>query len=668
MVMKMNFLNICFAATMLFTVASCGKYGYDFEDGYQVGELQGTDPNDTDLDYVDRTMYERARVYPGLVGEGVPLLKDHTVSMNFKFKFVKSVDLKVGRTPQPIFSTGMYAPAGRNIKVTVPAGVYGLTMQIGVHMDNLTGQDPLRRDPIIYTVKELFPGDNYVRNVYGGIIWIKAEVSIEQPVDLTFTNAVRTSDFILGESDQATWLLDVASNDVPWLELRGKRSIYTVPRSSVLQYQSELKIAETLIAWDKIYEEDFYKWMGLTEGNPDEKNSWPELPERGVLDIQPVVGYAHSGNPWVAQQDKHWFMQFSNIDYLLGDNIDGAWGTYHEIGHNYQQTAAWSWSGLGETTNNLFIFKGANRLGIPGLAAHGAVASDVPEALAFAAINSAKNFEDPSHSPFFKLTPFLQIFNKTIGANGESGWDFMPFVYSRARNSVYAFSLDAAKIDFFYRTLCEFTGRDYARFMDAWGIPVSTAAKRAMRETYPPLETKLWTYNPLTGIGGEDPLDPKYDLIGSDFVWTSNMATATNEGANNNINALSDGNTGTYWHTCYSGCTPTTTATPTNPTYLDFDMQVPQAIRGVYIQNRQGATHRRAARVYTRISEAAPWVDRGELIIASSSSDPTRDARKEMYFPTVEEIRYIRFSFTEDNYVGQAHTALAEAGVFYDPN
>ena len=327
--------------------------------------------------------------------------------------------------------------------------------------------------------------------------------------------------------------------------------------------------------------------------------------------------------------------------------------------------SAWSWSALSETTNNLFIFKGANRFANDKLSSHPSLKEDIPAALAFAATSTAKNF-NTGDKPFFRLTPFLQIFNKAKGKNGESGWQFWTYIYTKARNSVYSFSLDEAKIDFFYRALCEFTGKDYSRFMDAWGIPVSTSAKKAMRDLYEPLDKKIWTYNPLTKTGGDDALDPKYDLIGSDFVWSSNMATATNE-STGKFDALSDGNLSTYWHTCYSGCSVTTTASASAPTYLDLDMKVPQAIRGVYIQNRQTATYRRAAIVWTKVSETAQWVRRGELSMDGNDTQK-RNLRKEFKFDKVEEIRYIRFEFNEDNYVSQAHTAIAEAGAFYDPN
>jgi len=527
--------------------ASCGKYGYDFADGYQEGDSTAsfieTDPNSS---LADKSMYGKARVFPGLVGDNVRRLEDSVVLMDLKFDYVSSRDLRVGVVPPPIFSTGLYAPAGELIRVEVPSGVLGLTMQIGVHMDNLTGKVPLRRDPVIYSVKELFPGTNYMRNLYGGTIWIRANVSHDAPVPLKVTGAVRASDFVLGVTNVADWLQDVQANEVPWLELRSKRTVYSVPRSAVFALIQEGKLAnmdEIMAEWDTIYEKDFYDWMGLSANAPERRDRYPDLPERGVLDIQPSAGWGHSGNPWVATNARGWLNEWIDLDQIRAGK---SWGTYHEVGHNYQQGGIWSWAGNGETTNNLFVFKGLHRNGIKQVGgAHSALGKAFPKALAYAALPTAKNIiTDPASNegdnPFFKLVPFLQIFNKATGKNGEPGWDFMPFLYKAARIQG-PLGLDEAKRDFFYRTLCAFTGKDYQRFFIAWGIVISPFARKEMSQQYPSMETAIWEYNPLTDTGGDGPVNPKVDLFNTQWTVTEHSTQDPQTGQATNIN---DGNTG----------------------------------------------------------------------------------------------------------------------------
>ncbi|WP_256962599.1 M60 family metallopeptidase [Sphingobacterium cellulitidis] len=653
---------VCIFASLI----SCGKYGYDFVDGYQKGDTTATPiETDTAMNVADRSMYSKARIFPGLVGENVKRIADTTVTFDLDFKWVQSYDIKVSTTPKPIFSTGLYAPAGENIRIVVPENVIGLTAQIGVHTDNLSGSESLRRDAIIYTVKELFPGVNYIKNLYGGTIWIKPSISIYNPVKLKFAGAVRSPDFILGKTNVAQWLKDVENTEVPWIELRSERVVFSVPRRFVLTYRNESsQVEKALQEWNEIYVKDYYDWMGLEENSSDLKNSYPDLPERGVLDIQPVVGYGHNGNPWVGMMDRYWYSTFVQWDALMG-KTGGAWGTFHEVGHNYQQTGTWSWNGLGETTNNLFVFKTANRHQDFSIATHPALAEQFPLALEYAKRDGSKNIiaDKESQDPFFKIVPFLQIFNKAKGKKGESGWDFMPYVYREARNTEYGFGLDEAKRDFFYRALCDFTGKDYIRFFEAWGIRISTIAKREMRAKYPPMSQTIWTYDPLTNKGGEDPLPSKYDLDPLDFVYTSNAATATGE-STGKIDAMKDGDKSTYWHTCYSGCNPQTVL----PVHVDMDMGAITSIRGAYFVNRQTATFHKSAKVYTRETTNDNWKLQGEIRLSTSNSDPTRADRKEIKFDKIEDVRFVRFEFTEQNWVGQPHVAIAELGAFFDIN
>ncbi|TJZ59740.1 hypothetical protein FAZ15_12620 [Sphingobacterium olei] len=656
--------KLLFIGTILLSIlVSCGKYGYEFEDGYQTGDPTGKDV-ETDMSYIDKSMYDKARIYPGMVGANVRRIQDTTINLPLNFRWISAIDLKVGSAPGPVFSTGLYAPAGENIRITVPAGIIGLTAQIGAHTDDLTGKDPLRRQPLIYTVKELIPGDNYIRNPFGGLLWIKAMLSQPQSVPVKVSGAVKTPDFIHGVSNQADWLKEVEATDVPWLELRAERTIFTVPRSLVLQYKNDLKVAEVLELWNDIYEKDYYDWMGLTKGNPDVRNAYPELPERGVLDIHPSVGYAHSsggdGVPWVAQQDKHWFFMFSNYNYVMGNfsQNEGAWGTFHEIGHNYQQGRAWSWSALGETTNNLFVFKAAERFGNPAIASHPALQEAFSRAMTYAASTTAKNFNTLSDindglRPFFRLTPFLQIFNKVKGKNDEIGWDFMTYVYTQARNSNQSFSLDQAKIDFFYRSLCDFTGKDYQRFFSAWGIAVSNPARREMRNKYPPMDAALWTYNPWTKTGGDGALPAKYDLNHSLFTYTSNAQTATNDGKG--FPGLNDGDYTTYWHTCWSGC-----PVPNLPVTIDVDMKGTEAFKGFFYANRNHSMYNKHIRVYMS-NNNVNWTLLGDY----PDQPDIRAQRIEIAFDEVYEARYFRIEFP--SYGNNAnHVALGELGLFYD--
>lgn len=672
--MKRTYRNIFILAATLMALASCGKYGYDFQDGHNIGDK---DPSpietDTTMYVADKSLYHRARIYPGLVGDNVPRIADTAITFDMDYVYVSSADLKVSVVPQPIFSTGLYAPAGENIKITVPEGVLGLTVQIGVHTDNLSGKDPLRRDPVIFTKKELFPGVNYVKNLYGGTIWIITNISRQNPVTLRFAGAVRSPDFILGQTNVNEWIKEVENTQVPWVEARSRRVIFSIPRNLILSYKNDaLNIEGALQEWNEIYEKDFYDWMGLVANTTDLKNRYPDLPERAVLDIQPSVGYAHNGNPWVAQADRHWFRMMVDRNYILNpDNLpEVSWGAFHELGHNYQQGNTWSWSGLGETTNNLFVWKTANRLNRLAIANHPAIPDAFEQGLQYAAKTTGKNIVTDSemttgNHPFIKILLFLQIFNKAVGKNGESGWEFMPFIYSKARNTNYSFTLDEAKRDFFYRALCEFTGKDYRRFCKAWGIQISTLARQEMSALYPPLDKAIWTYNPLTNSGGEDVIIPKEDIDVSEWtIVAKSTEEPTGEGANNGqAIRLIDGDVNTFWHSQWAA------ATASLPHSITFGLKSNEIVKGFYLVPRQNSSGQRPRSVEIQISKdnvnyttlTQDDLEEGYSFTMANTAD-----RKEFRLKQSQEIRYVRIFFRENNHSGNSHHALAEFGAFYD--
>lgn len=671
--MKRNFKSLIFIAS-LFTMLSCGKYGYDFADGFQEGDK---DPSvietDTTMYVADKSLYHKARIFPGLVGDNVRRITDTTITLDMDYVNVSTFDLKVSVVPRPIFSTGLYAPAGENIKIIVPAGVIGLTVQIGVHTNNISSMDPRRRDPVIFTRKELFPGVNYVKNLYGGTIWVLTNNARTVPVGLKFAGAVKSPDFILGETDVQSWLAEIDATAVPWIELRSKRAIFSVPRSMVINYRTEAsRVKEALTEWNEIYEKDFYDWMGLDPNTTDVKNRYPDLAERGVLEIQLPDGVgAHNGNPWMAQMNKHWFFMFADRDYILNPNNlpEVSWGAFHEVGHNYQQGGTWSWNGLGETTNNLFIWKAAHRLNRLAIANHPAIKGAFDLGLEYTAKSGTKNIitdkeTSTANHPFVKILLFLQIYNQAVGKNGESGWDFMPYIYKNARNTDFSFTLDEAKRDFFYRNLCDFTGKDWQRFCKAWGIQISTLARQQMSSKYPPIDKAYWTYNPLTNTGGQLPVDPKEDIDNTEWtIVAKSTEEASGEGANNGkaIHMI-DGNTDTFWHTQWSG------ATAALPHTVTFGLKNNEIIKGFFLVPRS-SNGQRPKIIEIQISKDNSnyrTLNDNDLETGYTFNMINNADRKEFRLKNREEIRFIRIVFRENNHSGGTHHAVAEFGAFFD--
>ncbi|SHG98219.1 M60 family metallopeptidase [Pedobacter caeni] len=619
----------CFA--FLLSFVSCKKYGYNFEDG--TNKPNDNPPTeikiDTAMSRIDRSLYSRARIFPGMAEAQEVRLKDAKLTMNFNFTLVSATDLRMSIVPLPQFSTGFWAPAGELIKIVVPEGALGLNVQVGAHTDDLSSKSPLKRDPLITTKKQLFPGVNYVRNLYGGTVYINASVAIAQPVELSFTGVIKAPDFVLGETTDAQFMGMVKASSVPWLELRGKHVIFTLPRESFLRFPL-LNPTALMTEWDVVMEKDYNEWMGLSDNSPKMKHRSPQMPWRVVLDIQPSLGYAHSNYPVVAQLDDNWFTEFTTLAELKNG---GNWGYYHEIGHNCQQNAMWSWGGLGETTNNLFVFKGARRNGT--VAKHDALKTQFPLALAWAAVSStpdaAKNF-NTNADPFFKILPFVQVFEKL-------GYGAMTRLYTEARDAERYSVNDQDRQDFVYEQFSAFAQKDLQTFFDAYNIKISIQSRTKMATLYPELTTQIWTYNPLTQTGGTAAIVPTYTA----------SSTQSNEGS---IAAMFDGNNTTYWHSQYS---PAPAAAQLKPYTVTIDTKKQTAAKGMYFFPRNSTAQRPKTTDVFVSQDNITYTLVGTTVIANAFE------RHNFNFPEAQKARFYRFVI-KDMWSTGANVAMSEVG------
>ena len=567
------------ALIILLMIFSCKKSDVNINDGFPDGGKDSAKVTvDTTFGKVDASKFAEARVFPGLVCAEEPRITT-TLNMNLSYNLSPGA-LRINVPPYPQFSTGLYAAQGELVTVDVPANMYSLTIQIGAWTDNLSGKqasgNPIQRAPIISMKQQLSPGRNYVRNLYGGHVYILSNVSQNAPVTITFGNVCNSPDFVLGQTNATDWKAAIRTSCVPHLELRSKNFAIVVPREYCIM--RPIDDPETMLQeWDFAMDEDVYKWTGLVENATDPIDQKPMLPIRFVLDVEPSVGYAHSGFPIVAKQDFYWFTSFSDINRLKTADV---WGVYHEIGHNMQQ-GWWSWGSLGETTNNLFIYKLANRMFKRGITAawpprENYKAADAATAITFANDPAAKNFDGTDtriNNPFYKLTPFLQIFEK-IPANWDGngmpdGWGFFPYLYSQTRRGVRQPGTDIAKHDYFYENLCDYTKKNWIIFFRKWGIQVSDVMiSNIFSKGYPLMVNDFWNYNPITRTGGTAIINPDPYSKANWAIRSFSSQEAGGEGPTNGYAIrIIDGDPNTFWHSRWSG----TAAVPPHWIIVDFN-------------------------------------------------------------------------------------------------
>ena len=553
-----NIKKISIYLLLLGVLFACRKkYAYDYQDGFPGDGAQVPIVTvDTNVKNIDVSKYTQARTFPGLVCSTEPRLNNLTLAMNLNYNLVKE-ELRISVPPEAQFSTGLYAAPGELVIIDVPAGNYALSVQVGAWTDNLSAIQNAPRDAAIFSRTQLAAGRNYIRNLYGGHVYIYSGTPIAAPVNLVFSNVCRSPDFILGKTTDAEWKTLIQNSCVPWLELRSENMIFTVPRDYCISKPIASPTA-LMKEWDDAINFDYYQWEGLSANPADPIDKAPLLPWRVVQDIKPSVGYGHSGFPVVTFNDLGWFDEFTNIAQIRGG---GCWGTFHEIGHNNQQGRYWSWPALGETSNNLFSFKVAHRQESTNPTAwpptHPALPGRIPSALAFALdASTTKNFDGADtriDDPFSRLTPFVQIFDKIPAnwgyAGQPDGWAFMGELYKKARRASRISLTDIDKHDFVYEAICDFTRKDWQLFFQKWGILISNVSMAKMSAKYPLMTQEIWKYNPLTRTGG----NTIFDLY-SPTLWTvTATSTATQEGS---LAGVTDGNATTYWHCVYNQAPP----------------------------------------------------------------------------------------------------------------
>ncbi len=640
---------------LLLTLFACRKkHPYFFPDGTPGGGADSSHITvDTSMSNIDYSKYPQARVFPGLVGNDVPRIVDSAVTLDLNYSYVEKT-LRISVAPQPLFSMGLYAPPGELIEIDVPEGLHKLSVQIGGWTDNLGGKLNPKRDPLIYSRQKLSPGKNYVRNLYGGTIYIKAARPVENPVTLHVSGAVKEPDFVLGETDPQEWWENLQKYDVPWLELRSPNFIALVPRKKFL-IEGLDDPSKALDFWNQVVLHDYYGWMGLERNPSNPKDQAPFLPFRAVLDIDISVGYGHNGYPVMWVDDMYWFNSVANYDAIK--RLD-AWGSFHEFGHNCQQGSTWSLSNLGETTNNLFIYHAAQRMNkqfkqegidtVSYTSLHNTTESWA-KGLEYAEKDEGKSFVTDIGDPFEAILPFMQIFMKAkpyAGSQWSSGWDFMTVLYRKARRVKHLSTNDQDRRDFIYEALCNFTHKDWLPWFIHWGMRVSSVSKADIQEKgYLFIDKNYWTYNPTTDTGGTGSInfDP-YDKGNWNVIDFSAQQKYDGTAPNGLASSIVDGDIDTYWHSEYSP------DNPLPPHFITVDMGSELAIKGFKIWQRQGGgTSRHLKKIGIKISvDGDTWTDLGTYPLLDN------DNEQDINFGSTKNFRYFKVYMTDDSFIYNA--------------
>jgi Peptidase M60, enhancin and enhancin-like/N-terminal domain of M60-like peptidases/PA14 domain len=460
---------------------------------------------------------DAARRDPSLFPGAVPSnTQGITRTFAFDLNWKDQAYLRISVPPKNWKSTGLWAPAGQLVRVTVSGATTGdlqsVAVRIGEHTDLLKPDsgnvvsDGFNRYPLVTTRVQLDPGINWVRNPYGGAIVLEAENSVSKVITVEVANAIPMPYLKVGETSEVDWLA-VRNSPTPYASLESERAVIHVPSSEVrgLSFAEAVRTANRYSEIGRLHNQ----LAGLSATDIITHRP-PQGSYRHVEDVQISAGWGHSGFPMMYYNA--W--QLGVPDYAIDRSTNG-WGVWHELGHDYQMDA-WSYVFGTEVTVNLFSLHAQEKLFGNSWLVDADTYSETIGRLSDPAILDKWSGTDP----FVQLVFLDQI---RLGFP-KLNWDLWTRLMRRYREmpvaEYEALNTDQLKRDKFLTTLCDITGKNLTPHFGAWTIPISKPAKDYCA-TKAALEIDIWR------IDGARPIDAGIgngQLVRD--VWTGLVGTS----------------------------------------------------------------------------------------------------------------------------------------------
>lgn len=612
--------------TLIVSVAvmsSCSETDFDIENGWDNNRTDNTDVDIDTLVGIDASMYHQARIFPGLVDTLTECHIEATLHLDLSKPFTSPQEYGFGNkiigsqlakmAPQPIYSTGLYAGAGELVKITIPdENVFGLTVQVGIHTDDLSNVASYFREPIAYTRKTLHSGTNYVRFPLGGYIWIVRDPNAVGTKDLTinFSGVYSAPDFIKDETAPAEWLDKVMNTTVPWMELRSKYLAISIDLQRIKSYISGNpdfvnELNSLLGRWDS-FMELFYLSKGISPEADNKSDRMPYFPERVVFDAQLADNLAyHVNNTQAVMMLKT--SQFYN-EMVAYDNIKSTeiLTFFRALNQKYilkSYDAKWS-----SAINLLPVYRNAEQSiydGVQNNIASCGISLDefLLTAYSFAAADSAKIFSDATvgesviPSDVLRLIALSQLGKYDI-LKDKAEYSSLNYVFALFRKSGI-FSTDDT---YMFRVLCDAYQENLSPFFDNWGIELSDANRSyAMKYKLPSHE--LWKIYPadknnaFAKVTVFDKASFRYrhnrdnwEAYATDATYTKNNEDIEydRDEYKRIVANLFDGNKGSCWASYLAKKDNSLGGQPSTlelPYYIVIDLKENQDIDGLYFAN-----------------------------------------------------------------------------------
>jgi hypothetical protein len=362
-------------------------------------------------------------------------------------------------------STGLYAAPGDTITVRIDERFTraGVGVRIGAHSDELWGLEEWHRVPQLTRHQVLEAPVTEIANGFGGPIYITVRWGASLgPIGVEIEGGVAAALHQLGE-DGDEWPTQI---DAPWVEFPAGGIIFSLPLEAAQGIDDVGRLGE------------FWRDVMAGAGDLSGFEAGRERPERIVLDRQISAGWMHSGYPIMGHLEST-----REVTTVADLTTIGAWGPFHELGHNHQWID-WVLPGTTETGCNLWsVYISEEVAGVSRDDAHEAIA---PVARAGRIADWQLNPDFANWSVWMALETYLQL-------EEEFGWELLTTLFQeyRAIPEVSRPGDDNARIQEWVARSSRAAGMDLTDFYDAWAFPISDATRTAVEDL------PMWTSHPM---------------------------------------------------------------------------------------------------------------------------------------------------------------------------
>ena len=361
---------------------------------------------------------------------------------------------------------GLYAPPGEVVQVELPAALVGqgYRLLVSPHADDIKPRAVWYRIPEVQRAFAMESTEVAVGSAFGGSLFVDfgSDIPGSGFVTVAVTGAVEQPHFILGKHRNSDWNTELKHRPAPYGIIEAP-SFILHDRMNLDPYAlgRDLEDAEHLAGfWNRMVElED---WLNTKF---DGARTHGELMNR---DYQISAGYAHAGYPY--QVEYNWVPDPFDVEFL---RERGAWGDFHEVGHNHQEVW-WTRSMESEVTVNIF-----SNYVMESLVTDSTEWSIVPSEVWSRALVVHKAGKTYSSMSVWERLCFYLILADQFG--WEAFHEFYGSYRADQKNNPDALpENDTEKLDQILIRFSNEVGRDLSSYMEDYGLSPSAEAKAAV--------------------------------------------------------------------------------------------------------------------------------------------------------------------------------------------